>query len=89
MLRITEAAGTERAVTLRLEGRLVADWVAVLEAECRPRLETGETVRLDLTDVVSTDGDGLRALRALRARGVTLLDTPPFLTGRLDVEDLP
>lgn len=89
MLRITEAALAARAVTLRLEGRLMADWVAVLEAECRSRLERGETVRLDLADVVSIDGDGIRQLRALRERGVKLTNTPPFLAGRLDVEDSP
>lgn len=74
-------------MTLRLEGRIIADWVAVLEAECRRRLERGETVRLDLTDVVSTDGDGIRQLRVLRERGVRLANTPSFIAGRLDTED--
>ncbi len=89
MLRITEAPRTSCAVTLRLEGRIVAEWVAVLAAECRRRLERGETVRLDLTDVVSSDADGRHQLRELRDRGVTLVNAPPFLTGRLDTEDSP
>ena len=72
------------AVTLRLEGRIAADWVAVLAAECHRRLERGEAVRLDLVDVVSSDSNGRRQLRDLRDRGVTLVNAPPFLAGRLD-----
>ena len=50
MLRITKIAENGLPVTLKLEGKVHADWVSLLEQECRALLSQKKTVLLDFSD---------------------------------------
>jgi hypothetical protein len=68
MLRITRIAGPEPATTLKIEGKLIGPWVGALRETC----DSGGPVRLDLSAVNFVDPDGVKLLRELLARGMTL-----------------
>lgn len=79
MLRISRAAESPSLATLRVEGRVVADWVPVLERECRLALEENSRVRLDLSAVTFVDGRGVAALRQLGAKDLEIINCPEFI----------
>ena len=72
-LRITPVPADDPGI-LRLEGRLRAEEVPVLERSA----EAGVRV-LDLTDLTSADEEGLAALRRLRDRGVEVRNPSHYL----------
>ena len=72
-LRITEYEGCDSGAILRLEGRVVAAWPALLEQACAELLKTRYEVRLDLVDVSFVDGVGVEVLRRLSRAGTEIL----------------
>ena len=50
-LRITRAGGSRSRARLRLEGRVVGEWAALLERECLDLLRSRGAVSLDLAGV--------------------------------------
>ena len=70
MLRIT-VHDAPRALTVRLEGRLVGPWVRELEECWRGALASQRepTLRVDLTEVTSLDAAGQACLEALYRQG--------------------
>jgi hypothetical protein len=72
-LRISPVPGHYPRI-LRLEGRLGAGEVPELERSAESGVEA-----LDLGDLVSTDGDGLAALRRLRDRGTEIRNASHYL----------
>lgn len=80
MFRISEIAPDDSSVTLRLEGRLVGDWVAVFRAECERVLAAGRRLRLDCCEVTYADPPGVEVLRSIQARaGVEVVRCPPLI----------
>ena len=79
MLRISKAAASPSLATLRVEGRIVAEWVPVLERECQLALQENGHVRLDLSAVTFVDGRGLAALRRLGANALEIINCPEFI----------
>jgi hypothetical protein len=80
MLRIREAADSDRETTLHVEGRIVSEWVGVLREECRRALqEPGRRLRLDLTGVTFSDPGGVRTLRSLPADRVAIVHALDFI----------
>ena len=80
MLRIRQVADSRTETTLLVEGRIVSEWVGVLEQECRQlRLEPRRQLRLDLTAVTFIDPPGVSALRRLVADGVAIVRVPDFI----------
>ena len=74
MLRITAQPLPEsEGRHLRVEGRLVGDWVGLLGAECDC------VAVLDLSDLRFASAAGIRLLQECQARGVRLHQCPPFL----------
>ncbi|GIX47540.1 MAG: hypothetical protein KatS3mg131_1751 [Candidatus Tectimicrobiota bacterium] len=78
MLRITPVAATPARVTLKLEGRLVADWASLLAEACQAARQAHRQVRLDLAEVTFIDGRGVAVLQRLAADGVELLNPSAF-----------
>ena len=72
-LRITPVPADEPGI-LRLEGRLRADEVPVLERSAEAGIRA-----LDLRDLLSADEQGLAALRRLRERGVEIRNPSHYL----------
>ena len=71
-LRITRERGSRYRANLKLEGRLVAEWAALLERECLDLLLSRGAVRLDLAGVVFVDLAGVDSLRRLSHMGVEI-----------------
>lgn len=79
MLRITRVIEGPSRTTLRVEGRIVAEWVAVLERECWLALEDNRPVRLDLSAVTFIDSRGVAILRHLGANELDIVECPEFI----------
>jgi len=89
VIRISRTGETTSAVTLKVEGTLVAEAVPVLEDACADHLSELKRVDLDFADVSFVDRDAVTAVRELIARGVTILHPTPLvrdLLGRCDGE---
>ena len=71
-LRITRERGSRFRTNLRLEGRLVAEWAALLERECLDLLLSRGAVSLDLAGVVFVDRAGVDVLRRISHMGVEI-----------------
>jgi ABC-type transporter Mla MlaB component len=87
MLRITQMHLAASEVTLKVEGRVVADWVAALEAECRRHADDGRDVELDFTEVSMIDCGGIAMLRRLTRDRVVLVNVPPLIQALMDGEE--
>ena len=79
MLRISRAAASPSLVTLRVEGRVVTEWVPVLERECWLALQGNGRVRLDLSAVTFVDDRGVAALRRLGSKALEIINCPEFI----------
>jgi len=79
VLRISKAAASPSLATLRVEGRVVAEWVPVRERECRLALRESGHVQLDLSAVTFVDSRGVAALRRLGANAVEIINCPEFI----------
>lgn len=87
MLRITEIANGPALVTLKLEGRVVSDWVAVLEQECRRCLEEEHTVVLDFSGVIFIDRPGVEMLARIATRNLQMVNCPPLIEELLQARE--
>ena len=74
-IRITTEAG-ETVTTIRIEGRLTKVNGPVVRAACD---SANSPLRLDLTGLLSADGDGIRALRSLLEAGAELHGASPYI----------
>lgn len=84
MLRITEVVDSGTETTLHMEGRIVSEWVGVLQEECwRVLQESSRRLRLDLAAVTFIDPAGVLALRWLTTKGVALINSPAFIDALL------
>jgi ABC-type transporter Mla MlaB component len=79
VLRISRAAESPSLATLRVEGRVVAEWVPVLERECWLALQENLHVQLDLSAVTFVDRRGVAALRHLGANALEIVNCPEFI----------
>jgi anti-anti-sigma regulatory factor len=84
MLRIREIVDGRGETTLRVEGRIVSEWVSVLEDECwRLLQEPSRRLRVDLSAVTFVDRRGVVALRWLTTEGVAFVDSAGFIDAPL------
>ena len=88
MLKISQVEPVNHSVTLRLEGRIIGPWVTELSQTCEQVLVSGRPLTLQLADVEFMDGGGVALLTALRSRGVSITDLPPFIAEQLKATDV-
>jgi anti-anti-sigma regulatory factor len=79
LLRITRVSEAASGTMLCVEGRIVAEWVAVLERECWLAFEDKRPVRLDLSAVRFIDSRGVVVLRHLGANEFEFVNCPEFV----------
>jgi hypothetical protein len=79
VVRISPTSETMDAVTLKVEGVLVAAWVPVLKDACVGHLEQRKRVELDFEDVSFIDREATAAVRLLIVRGVTIRRATPLV----------
>lgn len=73
MLRITRIVEVPARITLKVEGRVVDEWTALLEAECDKLLGEGAVLVLDFSEVKYVDLSGIETLQKVQARGATIV----------------
>ncbi len=81
MLKITHLAEDDTTVTLKLEGRIVGQWVEELRKECEIRLADQSQIILDLSGVSFADDEGIKTLRAMMDDRAELLGCSALLWG--------
>lgn len=65
--------------TLKLEGSIVADWVALLEDECLCALRDTRTLVLDLSAVTFVDRAGATMLRSIARENLEIVHASPLV----------
>lgn len=88
-LRITRKEGSGSRATLELQGRIAAEWAALLERECSDLLRSGSGVSVELAEVTFVDRAGIQALQRLGRRGVVILCRPGAVASVLEGEGIP
>ena len=83
MLRIRKIVASSTAITLHVEGRIVAEWVALLEQECGQALRETARVQLDLAGVTFIDARGVKALRRIATDGVVIVNSRELIDALL------
>ena len=84
MLRITRLPTRHDLPCLRVEGRLVGDWVQVLQVEVEQAQAQTPVLELDLAGVEFADSEALSLLLEVAGRGVKLVACSPLLTSLLE-----
>ena len=79
MLRLTRTQERPHQVTLKAEGRMVAEWVDLLEAECLELASGERQVLLDLGDVSYLDRHAVEILRRLTNGQISIVNCSPLL----------
>ena len=80
MLRIDRTVCADGVVRFKLEGRLVAPWVGLLEEQCQTHLRRhGTPLRVDLSAVSFASEEGIDLLRRLEREGIACKAWSPLL----------
>lgn len=85
MLKITKIQESGKEVLLKLEGKITAQWAALLDGECRTILRQNKVVYLDCSNVDFIDARGVEVLNNLPRTHVTLMSAPGFVTELLQI----
>jgi anti-anti-sigma regulatory factor len=85
-LRITREGGSRSRATLKLEGKVVAEWAALLERECSELLRSRRLVVLDLAGVIFVDRTGIRTFERLSRAGAEIRCSPGAVASVLEAE---
>ncbi|NKE70281.1 STAS domain-containing protein [Candidatus Manganitrophus noduliformans] len=80
MLKVTRVAENDKTVTLKLEGRIVGEWIDMLERECKVCLGKRSKLILDLSAVGFVDKRGVEMLKAVQGDRVRLTGCSLFLS---------
>ncbi len=73
MVRITPMTDDGQTVHVKVEGRVVGDWVPVLDQACGSCLSQRQRVILDFSDVTFIDRRGVELLKAILGERVQIM----------------
>ncbi|WNM58037.1 STAS domain-containing protein [Candidatus Nitrospira allomarina] len=79
MVRLTVKATQNGTTTVEIEGRIVSEWINVVESECQGLLAQGNHVVLDFSAVNFVGEDGVRMIRRLIIKGCQIKNCPSFI----------
>ena len=79
MLRITRMAESLSQVTLKLEGRIISEWVSVVERECLTWLHEKRQVSLDCSEVTFIDRRGLEMLQRIASSHLQVINASTLI----------
>ena len=80
MLKITKIQESRSEVLLKLEGKITAEWAALLDRECRVLLREEKAVCLECSNVDFIDARGIEVLKSFPSTQVTLMSAPGYVT---------
>lgn len=72
MLRITQVSEDSDSVCLKVEGRVIGDWVSVLARTCGSCLSQKRQITLDISGVTYIDRRGVDTLTRISGENVRL-----------------
>ena len=82
MLRITHTTeGSD--TTLKLEGRIVSNWVPLLREECLRILKEQKRLWLDFSGVTFVDKQGVEMLRGIAGKEIKVTNCSPLIEALL------
>ncbi len=87
MFRVSVIEETAQQAVLRLEGRLLSQWLLVLENECRDRLRLGKSIVLDFAGVTTIDERSALFVKALQDYEVEVVNPSVLARNLLSMED--
>lgn len=79
MVRITLNDTAPGTTTMAIEGRIVSEWINVVETECQRLLAQGNNVVLDFSAVNFVGEDGVSMIQRLIAEGCRIKNCPSFI----------
>jgi anti-anti-sigma regulatory factor len=80
VLRISRIDQNGAGVCLKVEGRLIGEWVELLESELAEASRLTAMLSLDLAAVDFASAQATEVLRGATARGVRIVGCSPFLS---------
>jgi hypothetical protein len=83
VLRISHRAQDPETNALEVEGRLVGEWVGMLEVELARSEGSGRVVVLDLSAIDYASREAVALIKAAIARGVRVAACAPLLSRQL------
>ncbi len=78
-MRVTIEDERADSATLKVEGRIAADWVELLEHEIQTLLRQGKRLFLDFSEVTVIDSRAAAMLKRLRTHDVEVVKCPSLL----------
>jgi len=79
MVRITLNDTAQGTTTMAIEGRIVSEWINVVETECQALLLKKQNVLLDFSGVNFVEGEGVRMIQRLLHKGCRVVNCPAFI----------
>jgi hypothetical protein len=84
VLRITEISESAGFVTLKVEGRLVSEWITVLEQKCLKWLQAKPEVPLDFSGVTFIEHNSLAMLKRIASPNLRLINCTALINEMLN-----
>lgn len=72
MMRITQVSEDCHQIFLKVEGRIIGDWVCELSRTCRYSLSQNRRIILDMSEVTYIDRRGVDSLKRILGNNVQL-----------------
>ena len=79
MLRISKLCENPSGLRLKLEGRIVSEWVSILEEQILECLKKNQKVLLDFSELRFVDKDGVEMLRRMPSEKIEIINCPGFI----------
>ncbi len=85
-MHIIRTAETPALSILKVEGRIVSEWVGVLANESLALLQQSRSVVLDFSGVQYIDARGLETLKQIQTCNVRIVNCPALIQDMLNEE---
>ena len=79
MLRISKVYENPSGVNLKLEGRIVSEWVSILEEQILECLKKNQKVLLDFSELRFVDEHGMEMLKRMPTEKIEITNCPKFI----------
>jgi hypothetical protein len=79
VLRISKLCENPSGLRLKLEGRIVSEWVSILEEQILECLKKTQKVLLDFSELRFVDKDGVEMLRRMPSEKIEIINCPGFI----------
>jgi hypothetical protein len=83
MLKLTKVVQSKQEITLRLDGSVAGQWIALLRESAESVLAEGLRLTLDLQNICFIDCEGLALIKSLMGQGVRQVNAPLFVAEQL------